>query len=70
MTKKEKKELAEKLKAEIIQKKEITTGLPSKEHLAQNNHRRTLLQKAKSKKGNYLSGSKYKPHHPLLDPDP
>ncbi len=62
MTKKEKKELAMKLKAEIEAKKPKPEHEPmSKEHMEQNNHRRQLLQKARSRKGGYLSGTKYKP---------
>ncbi len=62
MTKKEKKELAMKLKAEIEAKKPKPEHEPMpKEHMEQNNHRRQLLQKARSRKGGYLSGTKYKP---------
>ncbi len=63
MTKKEKKELAMKLKAEIEAKKPKPEHEPmSKERMEQNNHRRQLLQKARSRKGGYyLSGTKYKP---------
>ncbi len=62
MTKKEKKELTLKLKADIEAKKPMTVPESmSKEHMEQNNHRRQLLQKARSRKGGYLSGTKYKP---------
>ena len=62
MTRKEKKEMALLLKAEIEAKKgALKKVITNEERQQQNNHRRALLQKAKSRKGDVFSGSKHKP---------
>jgi len=71
MTKKEKKELALKLKFEIDAKKsKPQKKMISKEHMAQNNNRRQALQKAKSRQGDFFTGSRNKNKKPLQDNDP
>ncbi len=71
MTKKEKRELALKLKLEIEGKKsKPQEEMMSKEHMAHNNRRRQALQKAKSRQGDFFTGSKYKSKKPLHDNDP
>lgn len=69
MTNKEKKELAAKLQAEIDAKKETKERMLIDEIQARHNHRMKLQDKARSRKGDYLSGSKYKTKKPLQDYD-
>lgn len=62
MTKKEKLALSLKIKAVLDLKKGIEKVIPSiAEKQAQNNRRRQMLQKAKSRKGDAVTGSKHKP---------
>lgn len=61
MTKKEKLALSLKIKAVLDLKKGIEKVPPSiAEKQAQNNRRRQMLQKAKSRKGDAGTGSKHK----------
>ncbi|MBX7107030.1 MAG: hypothetical protein K1X61_00130 [Chitinophagales bacterium] len=62
MTKKEKKELALRLKAAIDAKKNAgKQEVNIIEKQARNNRRRQSLQKARSRKGDAATGSKHKP---------
>ena len=61
MTKKEKKELALKLKAEIDAKHRGTKkAISGADLLKLNNHKRRLLDKAKNRSGDIAHGTKYR----------
>ena len=61
MTKKEKKELALRIKAELLMKKGMTkVSVPIDEKQARNNRKRMMLQKSKMRRGDAYSGSKHK----------
>lgn len=61
MTKKEKKELALRIKAELLMKKGMTkVSVPIDEKQARNNRKRMMLQKSKMRRGDTYSGSKHK----------
>jgi len=62
MTKKEKKELALKLRAEIEAKKPPKEKITPEERVKRNNHRRELLDKARNRKGSEPFKPKNKNH--------